>query len=92
MLYHCFVIRSPSKLQDEFEKFSEKIELNLDSLVQNNPLLVVLFGDFNAKLKVCIKMTSTVSKVILFRMSHRSSVYMKLLRNQQIFQILLLMY
>ena len=38
-------------MQDEFEKFSEKLELNLDSLVQNNPLLVVLIGDFNAKSK-----------------------------------------
>ena len=40
--------RSPSQSQDEFEKFSE---LNLDSLVQNNPFLVVVIGDFNAKLK-----------------------------------------
>ena len=50
----CYIIalyRSPSQLQDEFEKFSEKLELNLDSLVQNNPFLVVLIGHFNAKSK-----------------------------------------
>ena len=36
----CYIIalyRSPSQSQDEFKKFSEKLELNLDSLVQNNP-------------------------------------------------------
>ena len=43
--------RSPSKSQDGFERFSEKLELNLDSLVQNNPFLVVLTDDCNAKSK-----------------------------------------
>ena len=50
----CYIIalcKSPSQSQGEFEKFSEKLELNLDSLVQNNPLLVLLIGDFNAKSK-----------------------------------------
>ena len=48
----CYIIalyRSPNQSQDELEKFSEKLELNLDSLVQNNPFLVALTGDFNAK-------------------------------------------
>ena len=35
-----------------------------------------------------IKVTSAVSKGILLRMSHRSSVYNKLLRNQRIFDII----
>ena len=50
----CYIIalhKSPSQSQGEFEKFSEKLGLNLDSLVQNNPLLVLLIGDFNAKSK-----------------------------------------
>ena len=41
--------RSPSQLQDLFESFKENLELNLESAVQNNPLLLVLHGDFNAK-------------------------------------------
>ena len=50
----CYIIalyRSLSQSQCEFEKFSEKLELNLDSLVQNNPFLLVLIGDFNMKSK-----------------------------------------
>ena len=50
----CYIIalyRSPRQSQDEFEKFSEKLKLKLYSLLQNNPFLVVLIGDFNAKLK-----------------------------------------
>ena len=41
--------RSPSQSQDEFEKFSENLERNLDRLFQNNPFLVVVIGDFNVK-------------------------------------------
>ena len=54
----CYIIalyRSPNQSQDNFEKFSEKLELNLDSLVENSPFLVVLIGDFNAKSKSCYK-------------------------------------
>ena len=50
----CYIIalcRSPSQSQNEFENFSEKLELNLNSLVQNNPFLVDLIGNFNAKSK-----------------------------------------
>ena len=36
-------------MQDQFESFKEPLELNLDSAVQNNPFLIVLLGDFNAK-------------------------------------------
>ena len=48
----CFVIafyRSRRQWQHELEKCSEKLELNLDSLVPKNPFLVVLTGGFNAK-------------------------------------------
>ena len=41
--------RFPSQLQDQFESCKENFELNLESAVQNNPFLVVLPGDFNAK-------------------------------------------
>ena len=41
--------RSPSQTQDEFEKFSENLERNLDRLFWNNPFLVVVIEDFNVK-------------------------------------------
>ena len=43
--------RSPSQTQDEFEKFIDNLELNLETLCQNNLLLIVLIGDLNAKSK-----------------------------------------
>ena len=36
---------------DEFEKFIDNLELNLETLCQNNPFLIVLMGDLNAKSK-----------------------------------------
>ena len=45
--------RSPSQTQDEFEKFIDNLELNLETLCQNNPFLTVLIGDLNAKSKNC---------------------------------------
>ena len=41
--------RSPSQTQDEFKKFIDKLELNLKTLCQNNPFVIVLIGDLNAK-------------------------------------------
>ena len=41
--------RSPSQSQNLFESFKESLELNLESVVQNNPFLVVLLGNFNVK-------------------------------------------
>ena len=43
--------RSPSQTQDEFEKFIDNLELNLETLSQNNPLLIVLIGYLNTKSK-----------------------------------------
>ena len=43
--------RSPSQTQDEFEKFIDNLELNLETLCQNNTFLIVLIGDLNAKSK-----------------------------------------
>ena len=41
--------RSSSQTQDEFEKFSENLEKNLDRLFQNNTFLVAVIGDFSFK-------------------------------------------
>ena len=40
---------SPSKSKDWFESFKEGLKLNLESAVQGNPFLEVVFGNFNAK-------------------------------------------
>ena len=44
-----FLHRSLSQSQDEFEKFSANLNMSLDDLLQNNPLLVRVIGDFNVK-------------------------------------------
>ena len=58
--------RSPSQSQDQFESFKESLELNFESAVQNNTYLVVLLGDFNAKLSKWCKndITASEGKVI----------------------------
>ena len=58
--------RSPSQSQDLFESFKENLELNLESAAQNNPFLVVLLGNFNAKSSNCCKndITATEGKAI----------------------------
>ena len=43
--------RSPSQFKDEFESFADNLELHLDSIVQRNPYLIVVLGDFNAQTK-----------------------------------------
>ena len=50
----CNVIslyRSPIQTQGEFEKLIDNLELNLETLCQNNPFQIVLIGDLNAKSK-----------------------------------------
>ena len=54
--------RPPSQTQDEFEKFSNNLELNLGTLSQKNPFLVVAIGDFNAKSKSWYINGSTTSQ------------------------------
>ena len=44
--------RSPSQSQ-EFEKFTDNLELNVKTL-KENPVLVVAISDFNTKLKIGI--------------------------------------
>ena len=43
--------RSPSQTQDEFEKFIDNLELNLETLCQNNPFSSVPIGDLNGQSK-----------------------------------------
>ena len=43
--------RSPGQSQDKFEKFIDNLELNLETLCHNNPSLIVLTVDLNAKWK-----------------------------------------
>ena len=43
--------KSPSQTQNEFEKFIDSLELNLETLRQNNPFLIVLIGDLSVKSK-----------------------------------------
>ena len=49
--------RSPNQYQDDFESFINNFELNLDSVLVNNPFLTVILGDFNAKTSPCTIMT-----------------------------------
>ena len=44
--------RSHSQNQDEFDFFSKKSEITLDKLAFNNPPVLVVIGDFNAKSKI----------------------------------------
>ena len=46
-LYH-----SSNQCRDNFESFINNIELNLDSIMTNNPFLTVILGDVNAKLSL----------------------------------------
>ena len=45
--------RSSSQTLHDFETFSKKLELNLENIVQRNPLLIVVIGDRNAKSSKC---------------------------------------
>ena len=44
--------RLSNQCQDDFESFINNLDLNLDSVMVNNPFLTVIFGDFNAKLSL----------------------------------------
>ena len=50
--------RSPSQNQDDFQTFIDNLEMNLETLAQRNPFLVVL-GDFNGKSKHWCSQDST---------------------------------
>ena len=47
--------RPPSQTADNFDSFLDNLKLNLDAMTDNNPFLVVVIGDFNARsLSWCI--------------------------------------
>ena len=50
MLLYNF-IQVPSQNQDDFQAFIDNFEMNLETLAQRNPFLMVVIGDFNGKLK-----------------------------------------
>ena len=51
-LYNFTVLNcSPSQSQDDFETFSKNFELNLDTILANNPFLTIFLGNFNVKSK-----------------------------------------
>ena len=41
--------RSPSQTADEFDNFLNNLNLTLESVIQRNPFLTVVIGDFNAR-------------------------------------------
>ena len=41
--------RSPSQTADKFDSFFDNLKLNLETMTDNNPFLVVAIGDFNAR-------------------------------------------
>ena len=43
--------RSPSQTKDEFENFIKNLELNLEHIANKSPFLIVVLGDFKARLQ-----------------------------------------
>ena len=43
--------RLPSQNQDDFQTSVDNLKMNLETLAQRNPFLMVVVGDFNAKSK-----------------------------------------
>ena len=41
--------RSPSQTSDDFEKFTDNVELTLENLAESNSDLIVVLGDLNIK-------------------------------------------
>ena len=42
--------RSLNQFLEEFETFADNLELNSDTVAKNNPFLIAILGDLNAKL------------------------------------------
>ena len=55
--------RFPSQNQDDFQAFEDNLEMNLGTLEQRNPFLMVAIGDFNAKSKHWFSQDSTIENV-----------------------------
>ena len=57
-----YLYRSPNQSQDEFETFTNNLELILDMIFETNPFLVIALGDFNAKLSQWYKNDKTTTE------------------------------
>ena len=51
--------RSPRQSQDDFETFLKNFELNLDTILANDPFLTVVLGDLNVKSNLWCKSDKT---------------------------------
>ena len=47
----CQTCRSPSQTKDEFKNFIKNLALNLEHTVNKSPFLIVVLGDFNARIQ-----------------------------------------
>ena len=56
--------RSPSQSQDDFATFSDNFKMTLDLASKKNPYLLVVLGDFNAKLRQWYDKDSSTSEGI----------------------------
>ena len=54
---------SPCQSQDDFETFLKNFELNLDTILANNPFLTLVLEDFNVKSNLWCKVTKHLTKV-----------------------------
>ena len=54
--------RSPNQSQDEFETFTNNLELILDKIFETNPFLIIALEDFNAKLSQWYKNDKTTTE------------------------------
>ena len=61
-LFFVTLYRSPPQTMDEFDLFLEKLENDLQNLLNKNPFLITVLGDFNAKLKSGKQMMSIQNK------------------------------
>ena len=56
------IYRSPSQSQDDFTTFSDNFKMTLDLVSKENPFLLAVLGDFNAKLSQWQDKDSSTSK------------------------------
>ena len=62
-LCNFFVLyRSPSQSQDDFETFLKNLELNLYTILANNPFFIVVLGEFHVKSNLWCKSDKTSYK------------------------------
>ena len=60
--------RSPSQNQDDFQAFIDNLEMNLETLAQRNPFLMVVLVILMQNLNIGAAKTVLISKVLLLKM------------------------